>query len=100
MFLTMNLTYISGQILMHCIQETLNNINKHANATLISLSLYIDEGFLYLSIKDDGVGFKVSKTKSGIGLKNIESRTESINGRLKISSEINKGTKVSLKVKL
>lgn len=82
------------------IQETLNNINKHANATLISLSLYIDEGFLYLSIKDDGVGFKVSKTKSGIGLKNIESRTESINGRLKISSEINKGTKVSLKVKL
>lgn len=82
------------------IQETLNNINKHANATLISLSLYINEGFLYLSIKDDGVGFKVSKTKSGIGLKNIESRTESINGRLKISSEINKGTKVSLKVKL
>jgi len=53
-----------------------------------------------LSIKDDGIGFKVSKLKSGIGLKNMESRAESINGRIKISSEINKGTKVSLKVKL
>lgn len=82
------------------IQETLNNINKHAKATLISITLSIDEGFLYLSIKDNGVGFKVSKLKSGIGLKNMESRAVSINGRLKISSEINKGTKVSLKVKL
>ena len=82
------------------IQETLNNINKHAKASLISINLYIEEGFLYLSIKDNGVGFKVSKLKSGIGIKNIENRAESINGRLKISSEINKGTKVSLKVKL
>ncbi len=82
------------------IQETLNNINKHAKATLISITLTIDEGFLYLSIIDNGVGFKVSKLKSGIGLKNMESRAVSINGRLKISSEINKGTKVSLKVKL
>ena len=77
-----------------------NNINKHAKATLISITLSIDEGFLYLSIKDNGVGFKVSKLKSGIGLKNMESRAVSINGRLKISSEINNGTKVSLKVKL
>lgn len=82
------------------IQETLNNINKHAKATKISLSLYIEEGFLYLYIIDNGVGFKVSKSKSGIGLKNMESRAESINGKLKITSETNKGTKVQLKVKL
>lgn len=82
------------------IQETLNNINKHANATTISLQLYVKEGFLYLSIADDGVGFNVEKSKSGIGLKNIKSRVESINGKLKISSEINKGTKVFIKVKL
>lgn len=82
------------------IQETLNNINKHANATTISLQLYVKEGFLYLSIADDGVGFNVAKSKSGIGLKNIQSRVESINGKLKISSEINKGTKVFIKVKL
>ena len=82
------------------IQETLNNINKHANATTISLQLYVKEGFLYLYIADDGVGFNVEKSKSGIGLKNIKSRVESINGKLKISSEINKGTKVFIKVKL
>lgn len=82
------------------IQETLNNINKHANATTISLQLYVKEGFLFLSIADDGVGFNVEKSKSGIGLKNIKSRVESINGKLKISSEINKGTKVFIKIKL
>jgi len=82
------------------IQETLNNINKHAKATKISLSLYIEEGFLYLYITDNGIGFKVSKLKSGIGLKNMENRAETINGKLTIKSEKNKGTSVRLKVKL
>ncbi len=82
------------------IQESLNNINKHANASSIFLKLYIEDGFLFLTIKDDGVGFNLTKLKTGIGLKNMESRAESINGRIKISSEINKGTSVILKVKL
>ena len=82
------------------IQETLNNINKHAKATKISLNLYIEEGFLCLNVIDNGVGFKVSKSKLGIGLKNIVSRSQSINGKLEIKSQKNKGTKVCLKVKL
>lgn len=67
---------------------------------MIFLKLSIEEGFLHLSIRDNGVGFSLAKLKSGIGLKNMESRAESINGRIKISSEINKGTSVILKVKL
>ncbi|WP_333807654.1 ATP-binding protein [Flavobacterium sp.] len=94
---------ISAQVKMNVyriIQEILNNINKHANASKISVSLYIKEGFLYLHIADNGIGFKVSKLKSGIGLKNMDSRAEAINGKLTIKSEKNKGTSVRLKVKL
>lgn len=82
------------------IQEALNNSNKYAMALKISLSLYIEEGFLHLYVIDNGVGFKVSKSKSGIGLKNMESRAQAINGKLEIKSEKKKGTTVYLKVKL
>lgn len=82
------------------IQETLNNINKHAKATKISLSLYIENNCLRLKIQDNGVGFNMSKSKNGIGLKNMMSRAEAINGKLEVDSEVNKGTTVCLKVDL
>lgn len=82
------------------IQEILNNVNKHAKATKVTLRLYIEEGFLCLYITDNGIGFKVSKLKSGIGLKNMQSRAETINGKLTIKSDKGKGTSVRLKVKL
>ena len=82
------------------LQETLNNINKHAKATKISLSLYIENNCLRLKIQDNGVGFNVSKSKNGIGLRNMTSRAEAINGKLEVDSEVNKGTTVCLKVDL
>lgn len=82
------------------LQETLNNINKHAKATKISLSLYIENNCLRLKIQDNGVGFNVSKSKNGIGLRNMMSRAEAINGKLEVDSEVNKGTTVCLKVDL
>ena len=57
-------------------------------------------GFLYLEIYDNGSGFNTKKVKEGIGLKNMKSRTETIKGELHIESEKNKGTRITLKVKL
>ena len=83
------------------IQEAFNNVNKYANATRVDISLEVDEdGFLNLDIYDNGIGFNVKKTKQGIGLKNMKSRTETIKGELFINSEKNNGTRISLKVKL
>ena len=82
------------------IQEILNNINKHANASTITLKFYKNEGFLFLSIADDGIGFNTDKPKPGIGLKNIKNRIKSIDGELTISSETGKGTKIIVKVKI
>lgn len=83
------------------IQEAFNNINKYANATKVMLYLDFDAaGFLCLEIYDNGSGFNTKKVKEGIGLKNMKSRTETINGELHIESEKNKGTRITLKVKL
>lgn len=83
------------------VQEAFNNVNKYANATRVDISLEVDEdGFLNLDIYDNGIGFNVKKTKQGIGLKNMKSRTETIKGELFIDSEKNNGTRISLKVKL
>jgi signal transduction histidine kinase len=53
-----------------------------------------------LNVADDGVGFNVKKGKKGIGLKNITSRIEKINGSLEIKSTLGKGTEMIISVPL
>ena len=80
------------------VQEVLHNIYKHANAKHVKISFKLKNNVICLTVKDDGKGFDVNKAKSGIGLKNINSRIKGINGKIKINSEIDKGTKVSIEV--
>lgn len=80
--------------LYRIIQEALQNINKHAKATKVFVDFSMNNSNLILKIQDDGLGFDIKKTKSGIGLKNIRSRVEKISGTLTIRSTINKGTTI------
>ncbi|WP_242155895.1 sensor histidine kinase [Aestuariivivens sediminis] len=80
------------------VQEALHNIYKHANAEHIKISFKLKNNVICLVIKDDGSGFDLNKAKSGIGLKNMNSRIDEISGEISITSEINKGTTVSIKV--
>ena len=76
------------------IQEALHNIYKHAEANHVNISFKLKNNVICLSITDDGSGFDVNKAKSGIGLKNINSRINEIKGTLKITSEKEVGTTV------
>lgn len=80
------------------IQETLHNIYKHAKAEHLDISLNLKIDVICLMIIDDGVGYDVEKAKSGIGLKNMKSRMNDINGIFKITSLKNKGTTVLVEV--
>ena len=82
------------------IQESLQNIIKHANATNVTLKFIEENNQLKIAIEDDGVGFNTSKSKKGIGLKNIKSRIKKINGTLGIFSEKNKGTTLQINILL
>ncbi|SEP97298.1 Signal transduction histidine kinase [Hyunsoonleella jejuensis] len=80
------------------LQESLHNIHKHANATYIIISIKLENNVICLTVKDDGSGFDMAKSKSGIGLKNMNARIAEIGGSLKIESEKNQGTTVRIEI--
>ncbi len=76
------------------IQEQLNNIIKHANASNIHIALAsLDDG-IRIEIADDGQGFDTSLQRNGIGLSNIQSRTELYKGTMRIVSAPGEGCRL------
>jgi signal transduction histidine kinase len=84
--------------LYRIIQESLQNINKYANAKTIKVELKKNGSDLFLSINDDGVGFNVNKAKKGIGIQNIQSRTNECNGTVGIKSNKGEGTSIIITI--
>ncbi len=80
------------------LQESMQNIFKHAHADSIKINFDYVEDKINLTILDDGIGFKENKVKKGIGLKNITSRVSQMSGVVKFLSEVNSGTTVSVSV--
>lgn len=80
------------------IQEALHNIYKHAKAQKVSVIFKRNEHIINLEIVDNGIGFDLKKVRTGIGLKNINSRVLEINGQINIVTEKNNGTKITIAV--
>ncbi|NRD21870.1 sensor histidine kinase [Winogradskyella litoriviva] len=80
------------------IQESLQNIYKHANANKIKISISLEKDLICLDIIDDGIGFDITKSKKGIGLKNMRSRVEDFDGEITWRSQSGDGTKVNVKI--
>ncbi len=83
-------------------QESLTNIEKHSNATKVSVILQQMGNMLQLIIRDDGVGFDVNSAmrKGGIGLRNMRERVEFIGGDFEIESEPGFGTEITVLLQL
>ncbi len=78
--------------LYRIVQELLNNTIKHAQAEEIFIQLRKEENQLVLQYEDDGIGFDLeSLKKSGMGLENITSRVNYLNGELSIDARVNEG---------
>lgn len=80
------------------VQEAFMNISKYAKANFVKIDFNFSENLLTLIIQDNGIGFVTNKTKKGIGLTNIASRTKKLNGTFTVNSAINKGTKLLIKI--
>ena len=75
------------------IQELLNNISKHSNATEAIVQLSCHEEYIHLVVEDNGQGFEAnSSSDNGLGLSSIKSRVDYLNGKLEIESFPNQGT--------
>jgi signal transduction histidine kinase len=87
--------------LYRILQESLQNINKYANANIIKVDFKKDKkGNLILNIVDDGEGYDVKMKSKGIGMKNMVDRTHESDGTIEIKSEKDKGTQVLVVVPL
>jgi signal transduction histidine kinase len=82
------------------VQEALNNIIKHAQATRVIVTMTCPRDSLVLTIVDNGRGFDrgIVKNNQGLGLTLMCQRAQLINGTLDIVSRLGKGTTVKLKV--
>lgn len=83
-------------MLFRIIQEQVNNVLRHSQATLVSISLVLGDNTVELEITDDGKGFDMEKAhiKKGVGLSNIVSRAELFHGKVDIYSAPGEGCKL------
>lgn len=92
---------VSGQMrkeLFLCVKEALNNVLKHSGASIVNLGFAYQNETFFILINDNGKGTDSFKKHSGNGLKNMDSRMQSIGGQFTILSE--NGTKIILEVKI
>jgi PAS domain S-box-containing protein len=78
------------------IQESLNNVLRHAKASKVQISIRLLNGQVLLTIRDNGVGFGAGVTKKGAGLKNIQNRIYLIDGTLDVKSHPGEGCTIQL----
>jgi signal transduction histidine kinase len=74
-------------------QEALSNMARHARATRVDAALETRDNRVFLSIRDDGLGFDVAgllrgpaSLASGIGLRSIREQAAALGGKLEIES--------------
>lgn len=85
-----DLSDVGNTVLFRIAQEALTNIERHAAASHVTLSLEVNAEWVTLTLCDDGAGFNLEQIndnpKCGIGLRNMTERMEAVNGRLHLAS--------------
>jgi signal transduction histidine kinase len=82
---------------LYCIvQESLTNIQKHAQADRVTITGSILVGGTVLEICDNGKGFSLDRPHAGFGLRNMKERVQCLGGEFNLDSEIDLGTKIKI----
>jgi len=79
------------------IQEALNNIARHAQASLVDISLSSHKNSLALTVSDNGVGSECSEG-SGLGLRSMRERARCMQGTLNFKQLAEGGSMVSMEI--
>jgi PAS domain S-box-containing protein len=89
-----------GSALFRVFQETLTNVYRHARATEVDVDIFMDGDDLFMSIRDNGVGFDSEKLKNPktFGLIGIRERVHSLGGEVTFDSQVGEGTTVNVVV--
>jgi len=82
-------------IIYRMVQEIVQNLLKHANATHAFLQIMIEEGWVSIYAEDDGVGMTNANT-DGVGLKSIEQLVTVLRGNYRVESGSGDGFSISI----
>jgi signal transduction histidine kinase len=82
------------------LQESLNNIGRHARATQVCIELRIDDKQLWMSIQDNGIGMYPSDRRKvrRFGLIGMQERVAMLGGELRIDSKPGQGTLLQMSI--
>ena len=86
--------------LYRILQETLSNIQQHAECSRLSVNLVVEDDKVTLEVIDDGQGFDLNLKGSrkpgqkGFGLVSIRERVERVGGQLEVESLPGQGTRI------
>lgn len=78
------------------IQELIQNIIKHAQATNAAIQVMEHENKLSITVEDNGIGFNRDVNSSGYGLRNLDYRIKALQGDISVTSRENIGTTVCI----
>lgn len=83
------------------VQELVNNAIKHAEASRILIDIRFAKQLVAVVVADDGKGFSPEeKMQTGLGLRNLESRSEMANAKFKMKSSPGKGTRAIIALQI
>lgn len=80
------------------IQELVNNVIKHANASQLLVQMLQEPGRLCFVVQDNGTGFSLHNESvlKGIGLSTVRSRVDALNGKMEMTSTPGTGTECTV----
>lgn len=100
-FLNCELSLFFRRHVFFAFKEMLNNVRKHAEATVVEVHITIEKRYLEFEIRDNGVGFDPqSITEPGNGLNNLKRRAARLNGSCQLESTAGAGTRVNFRAPL
>jgi signal transduction histidine kinase len=92
-----------GTNVYRAVQESLNNVARHAGAHRVQVGMRLEDGTLLVTVQDDGTGFAINGDVRRLmdrpelrGLRGLRERTERSGGRCVVSSAPGQGTLVRL----
>lgn len=83
---------------LRLMQEALNNVLKHAQASRVRLVTRHHGSYVEIRVEDDGAGFDLQTIQHGRGLKSQIKRAQRLGGKLRIDSSPGNGTRLSLRL--
>lgn len=82
------------------VKEAVHNIIKHAGASEVTVRMFYSDGFLDVSVHDDGTGFAPADNISGNGLSNMRQRLHNVGGSCFVESASGQGTTVRMRLRI